>query len=712
MKSILAPVAVLSLMASTAMALETVYVTARPQGCTVTANCPGPNLDGTYSEHFPSLGDYGAVGSAQGHPQTTVARTYISGTSITDTGAGVTLTPTLAVAGGTYLIEYNFNSTAGNTSTDVVFSVTSPNANLSFTTTDKMQRSYGTPANRWNVVGYLTNQVGVTKPELTFNYASGMINGTLQNRLLLDCWKFTYVDVCMKTPAVAAVGPLGASMNEVNVTGVATNATKITIYQDNGAGMVAIGSKTTGIVPGANKVSVTGLVKNAAVAATQTVANQEGCVPAAGVRVGGGANPPIRIALTIRETTNATAKAGSPGNTASGNLHFLGASAVSGGAPIDAAIVYPSNGWQTVSISRGSVSIGTTANVTGIPTNLPSGFTGYVADFGMDIQVYAFRKGTNSASVVTNIFSRVPAQSASVVSNQAYGVVWKWDAVPNAEGYRVVRSWGGTPAYEGADVTNNVFVDYNVADQWLAGIDVNTNGIQNGLSVQWNPSVSNTNNLPGQWGTLESINFAIADLTDTGPFDVYIDNVQNGTNVFQTFEEAPAGMTAYGFQPPFYSGTSSGNLLNPPDVGQVVNTVADTGMKSLHLVWQWNALSASRWIRLTTSSTYPASNPFVNLDEPISFRILIQPVGATLPAAPARPALTAAQANGQTVLIWTGAHRLQSSGDVSGTYTNVPQIMLLHNTYSAADLHPGTNTFLAPYTNLFTEPARFFRLVD
>ncbi len=58
-------------------------------------------------------------------------------------------------------------------------------------------------------------------------------------------------------------------------------------------------------------------------------------------------------------------------------------------------------------------------------------------------------------------------------------------------------------------------------------------------------------------------------------------------------------------------------------------------------------------------------------------------------------------------LNWVGGHRLQTAVDVSGTYTNVPQV-LSPNTYTNITL----GAFLAPWTNRFTEPTRFFRLAD
>jgi hypothetical protein len=94
-------------------------------------------------------------------------------------------------------------------------------------------------------------------------------------------------------------------------------------------------------------------------------------------------------------------------------------------------------------------------------------------------------------------------------------------------------------------------------------------------------------------------------------------------------------------------------------------------------------------LRLTTSGV---GNPLVNLDEPISFRVLLLPVNQS-PVPPPAPTLTINQVGADTVLNWTGAHRLQASTEVTGTYTN-------------------TGVITAPWTNTFTEPQKFFRLVD
>jgi hypothetical protein len=315
------------------------------------------------------------------------------------------------------------------------------------------------------------------------------------------------------------------------------------------------------------------------------------------------------------------------------SLHFLGASAVVGGAPINAPIVYPSNEWQTVTFDLGRQTIDNSDNATGTVGDAVD-FNGYPANNTVAIQVYAFKTIGD-----TRMYSPVGAASPMLTSNDTFTVTWSWDTVTDAEGYRLLRNWNEAGFTASIDVvgSNTLFDTAFYPTEWIEDLATVTPKFgQTGPSVQWNPTVSNTNNLPGEWGALESINFVIGDLTDTGPYDIFIDNIQNGTTVFQTFEEAAIGATGYGFQAPSFSGTTSGGILTAPNSTAVSGAAADTGTKSLRVQWQWNGLVSSKWLRLTTSTALPASNPFVDLQQPISFRILLLPVGST-PVPPLGP---------------------------------------------------------------------------
>jgi hypothetical protein len=488
---------------------------------------------------------------------------------LTNTTLGVAIYPQLAVTGGVYQIDHNFSSTAGNVSTNVIMSVICTNGTLSVSETPVFQRSYGNPANKWSLIGYVTNAPDSARPYIRFNYKSGIVNAGIQQRLLVDCWRFTLVQPCLSVPPVDVTGPLAANLTEVVVTGVTNTATAITVYQNTGSGMVPIGQKTSGITAGVNLVTVSNLVKGAQVAATQTVNGQEGCVPPTGTIVGGGANPSIRVAINVRENTTLTGPVGAAG---SGSIvHMLGASyLLSGGAPGDGIVLTPSTNWQTVTFQH-----------------------------GVD------------------------------------------------------------PLYTWAGTDPNPFY--------------------------WD----------GDFGALDGI--AIACEGDTGPYEIYIDDLANGTNgVFQDWEGVAPGTAARGFSQPSFSGTTSGNLLSAPNESVVVNTTAYSGTNCCRIRFQFNSEANTKWVRIVTSGATPVANPQVQVAEPISFKILLLPPGATPPPPPQPPqppVLNATRLGGQVVLDWSGTYQLQTATAVAGPYTDVP----------------GVTT--GPWTNSFTEPTRFFRLV-
>jgi hypothetical protein len=661
---------------------DVVYITSRPN-----PSGSGAQANGTYTEfNLPTLGDFGAAGTALGRPATSgAARTYISSAFMTDTTAGVDLTPTLGVLGGTYQIDYNFNSVAGNTSTNIVMAVSCLNGTLSFATTDKMQRSFGNPANVWTTMGYLTNNPGSGTPTISFRYQSGSVSGagtpsTAANRLLFDAWRFTLVEPCIFVPTVSVTGPLATNLSTVVVTGVSASATNLFVYQNSGAGMVLIGSRLVGV--DTNKtVTVSGLVKGAQVAATQKINGQEGCVPTSGVLVGGGANPRIRAALSIRETTD-TGPAGAPATaTGSTSIHFLGSSALNGSSPAGGTVVNPGSSWQTVSFTRGPLEgILDSANVAGTA----NAGSGYNANDTVSIQVFPYRVLANGVTV----YSTNAATSADVTSVNPFTVSWTWDAVPGAAGYKVLRNYNFVGYLDSTNVVGNSLSDNNTS--WGPDVTVLPNASQAGRSVRWSPSTANTNSLPGQWGILESVNFVIDDLSDTGPYDLYIDNLRNGTTTWQTFEGSLSGAADISFRSPTFSGTTSGNLLTAPDQSVVSNLAADASEKSLRIRFQWSGTNSTRWLRLTTSGV---GNPLVNLDDPISFRMLLLPVN-TAPVQLVKPYVSINTFGADKVLTWTNAHRVQASSLVTGSYTNVP------------------GAITSPWTNSFTESEKYFRLAD
>jgi hypothetical protein len=560
-------VLVLAMVGAASALADVVYVTTMPTNCTSTTVCgSGPQTYGSYDEH--GFGNFtSAKSSVIDAPSPRPGCRYFSNLySNSVPSMGVDVSPTLGVAGAVYRVEHTYSSSAGNVSTDVIVGVTNTSGcTLSWTNTDKYQSAFGNST--WQILGYLTNNTASSTPVITFYFVGGTVSAGAQKRLEFDVWKFTLVQPCLAVAGVGLTGPLHTNVTSVLVTG-ATNATKITVYQDSGSGMVQIGALTSGIVNGNNSVPVSGLVYGARVAATQTVGGQEGCVPGTGLLVGGGPNPSIRIALSVRENTDLVGPAGSQGPGTNLNVYFIGASSsLGGGAPGDAKVLYPSNTWQTVTFTR----------------------------------------GTDPQNPVDTV-------------------------------------------------------------------------------VLWNNGSSGDSSLDGNYGVLDGLGIACDG--DPGSFQIYFDDFANGTNgVLQNFEAANNGQAAYLFSQPSFSGTTSGNLLSAPNDSVVVTNTAFSGSKCLRVQWQFLDGQTNRWLRLVTAGATPYANPEVDLNEPISLKVLLLPPGAVPPPG----ALSISLVGGQVVLNWAGSFPLQSATNVLGTYTDL-----------------GVTT--GPYTNTSASSTVFYRL--
>ena len=441
----------------------------------------------------------------------------ISFTNLSTPDYGVVLNPHLGVPGGVYRVDHTFSSAAGNLSTDVILGVTNTSGcTLSWTDTALFQSAYGNST--WQTLGYLTNDPGMSDPVITFYWDGGTVDAGIESRMEMDTFRFVLSQPCLSVASPSVTGPLATNTPYVTVLGISTNATKVTVYQDSGSGMTSIG--TTNVTsPGATVVvHVPGLVAGAQVGATQTVGGQESCVPTAGTLVGIGPNSSLRIALSIRGNPNLAGPVWTTAGGTNSNVYFLGASdTLTGLAPDDAMVVYPSNNWQTITLQRGPDPLN--------PIN------------------------------------------PTVVWNNGTGT-----ATPDLEG------------------------DYGAFD----GIAFACNG-------------------------------------DPGYYDIYIDDIANGTNgIVENFEGDTQG-TTYGFSLPSFSGTTSGFLMGAPSVATISGNAATSGTNSTHVQWQFISGATNQWLRLVHSGNSAVANPQVDLNQPISFRILMLRPGDTLPPLPPAP---------------------------------------------------------------------------
>ena len=193
---------------------------------------------------------------------------------------------------------------------------------------------------------------------------------------------------------------------------------------------------------------------------------------------------------------------------------------------------------------------------------------------------------------------------------------------------------------------------------------------------------------PTPWGILESLDFEVD--SDAGPFNIFVDNIQNGSTVFQTLKRF-FGNSRLWFPSPHFR-EQPPEISYCPNLAMVTNLVADTGTNSLNVKFQWNGTNTSRWLRLTTSQAGTAANPLVNLDDPISFRLLLLPVGTVIEPPAQPPTIGHSLSGNQLTLNWTGTFNLQYKDSLSdATWLNV-----------------GVSN--SPFTTNVVGAAKFFRL--
>ncbi len=566
---------------------DIVYVTGCISNCvstTICGNGPNPAINNTlgmlvYNDNVYAAGFTSAKASGAAvadKPITPGSRYFSNAFSNTVPDSSmlfcVVIAPELGTPGAVYRLDHTYSSSAGNCSSNIMVGITNfSGCTISATNTDKFQSRYGNST--WQTLTYVTNDPGSATPVLGFYFVDGTVSAGTGNRLEIDTFKFIKFDPCLLVSAPTVTGPIAAGLTNVTVTGISTNATKATAYQDSGSGMVSIGSLsiTSSPAPGTVLIPVSGLVTGARVGATQTVAGQESCVPTSGALVGQGANTSLRVALSIRCNTALVGPVGVAAPSPGANIFFLGASAIlSGACPDDAMVVYPSNTWQTITLQRG-----------------PDPLT------------------------PTNPF------------------------VP----------WNGT----------------------LTSLD-------------------------GNFGALEGIAFACEG--NPGNYDIYIDDLANGTNgVFESYETNVVGST-WGFSQPGYSGTTSANLLGSPNSSVITTNTAFTGSKCTRVQWQFVDGATNKWLRLVHSGNTGVANPMVDLNEPISFKLLLLRPGDPVPPAPVpfQPGNISLRREGANVVLdWTGSYPLQSSGTVTGGWSDV-----------------GVST--GPFTNAIGTGTVFYRL--
>jgi hypothetical protein len=129
------------------------------------------------------------------------------------------------------------------------------------------------------------------------------------------------------------------------------------------------------------------------------------------------------------------------------------------------------------------------------------------------------------------------------------------------------------------------------------------------------------------WAELECFALCIDDLTDTGPFAIYIDNLANGATMIQDFENHTKGESVL-FVTPNAAGFPLGMLINPPNIASVSTNNASGGTNAEFVEYQFANTASGNWVRLYTGGT-SGSYPQIDMTQPIYFDMLVLPLGQT-----------------------------------------------------------------------------------
>ncbi len=450
--------------------------------------------------------------------------------------------PTLGTTGGVYRIEVAHGTVS--CSTNVVITAWSPSGTVTASCTNSTVFDKQHVKTAWHELGYITNNAGVTRPEIFFLKTGGWIDnntGGTPQRLYIDGFKFTLIDLCAGVAGdVSVQGPVAANQTYVNVTGVTAGATNVTVY----AGATQIGSTNyaAGFAAGALVVPTTALVKGNSLTAIQT---KDGCLSSASTPaiVGGGANPGVKVTLGYYKDTAYQGPIGAS-TTGTGTAYWLKATGLaqgSGSAPVGGAELPASGCWQTATF-----------------------------DFNSDGEL-----------------------------------------------------------------------------DWLTGFVVNDTD---------------------PYAALESIAFTFI-AADSGPYDIYVDKIMNGTNIIENFEGYSAGSAVTFLAPnantsyPDPSATYLPGAVNSSEVSQ--NNAYD-GTNSCRIQWQFKDAANIRWARVKAGAASGAKYPQISTALPITVQFLVLPVGST----------TGAKFNGTvgaitntTPIYQGGTAELGVTVTGSGTYT-------------------------------------------
>jgi hypothetical protein len=140
----------------------------------------------------------------------------------------------------------------------------------------------------------------------------------------------------------------------------------------------------------------------------------------------------------------------------------------------------------------------------------------------------------------------------------------------------------------------------------------------------------------GTWAGWESLILNMDDVTDNGPFDIYLDNFYSGNDPLTAPANQPLGWGCETnavddtqlFFHPAYTGFPAPGEFEGPESALVSNLQAAGGTNANRVRFQFSGLSVGNWVRLLAEGGY-FTFPQIRMDAPFQFDMLLLPKGAT-----------------------------------------------------------------------------------
>ena len=131
---------------------------------------------------------------------------------------------------------------------------------------------------------------------------------------------------------------------------------------------------------------------------------------------------------------------------------------------------------------------------------------------------------------------------------------------------------------------------------------------------------------------LEGLVFSIDD-TESGPYNIYVDQIKNGDTVIEDFEGSAAGVERTFTAPKNATGTTApaaiSTYLSDPNSSLVSQANAFDGTNSCRIQWQWVRRQQYPLGAIIATNTSGKIYPQLDVTKPITVRYLVLPAGET-----------------------------------------------------------------------------------